>query len=190
MDQASPASDKKLHELSQRIGFAKGLIGRATVIHDTAWETVRSLFAEHPKLGKRFLANDGFYLQDQRKEGTSKLVESELYEKMNKHWEDDPETFKRMWVRVTSQPARVVDSFKLEREVNKGNIPTELYKSCIHTPDPTYSRIHQSWTKEDYNRAVVLDVVMEDTETIKARQIAMLEEILAELRGPAVPSAQ
>lgn len=186
VDQTSRKKDEELHEASIQLGFAKAMQERATQLHDQTWERIRGIFGEFPALGKRFLARDGFYLQDQRREGSPKLFEDELYTKLHAHWEEQPELLKRMWNRITVTPPRVVDTRKLEQQVKKGNIPEEIVDSCIHTPDPTYARIRNAWTAEDYNRAVVLDVALLDSPDVLARHIEMLTAILVEMTGTAM----
>jgi hypothetical protein len=182
VDQYSPANDKKLHTLAGTIGFARRLSERAGQMHDEAWEKVRGIFNEFPDKGKRFIADNGYYMQDQWKNGTTKWYFDILYEKMHEHF-PVPEDLRREWNAITDPAPRVVNPTKLERRVRLGKIPQELVNQAYITGEGSWARIFQPWTKEDVNRAVVYGIQLQDMEATKEQQIKLLEEILAELRG-------
>lgn len=144
MQQLSKKADKALNELSSLIGKAEGLIQVCQKEKDNNWEQVKNLLREFDV--ERFIANDGSYLQLQRRQPGPKLNEDLLKGKLST----------RIWEAIT---VRKVDPALLESAVLEGLIPQDVMEECLTETPPTEARVRQPWTAEDKNRARVLGLV-------------------------------
>lgn len=155
VSQVSPSTDKKLHRASRTIGKADAQIAIHEEKRKKAWEFFLETADEFNQPELRFLADDGHYMTLQWRQGKPKRNDALLAQKLQAMAAAVGGDYQALWESIT---VRTVDNNLLEAAVLAGRIPAELLDGVIETPEPTYARIRQPWTKEDKNRAVVLNV--------------------------------
>lgn len=155
MNQISARSDKLLNKASRELGEAEALIEAGTLKKDNAWESINETFNEHGLEGKetRFIADDGFYLQRQERNGSPKLDEEKLEALIFQTYPKAEAN--RIWNSIT---VRKVDGVKLEAAERTGKLSASLIHECITPAKKTYARIRQPWTKEDKEKAQIFGV--------------------------------
>lgn len=156
MHQFSQITDKVLNRLSRTITSTETKIKEATEEKDKSWDQVLTLFKEFDRDNPRFIASDGMFFARQTRQGAPKLDAQKL--KLLIEGKYPPAKAKRLWDSICTQ---TVNSTLLEIMVQKGQIDGALVSECIVVPGPTFARIHDAWTKDDENRAVVLGIKRE-----------------------------
>lgn len=168
----SATTDKKLHRASRAIGRADKVIAEQESKRKSAWDFfIETADKINPKF--RFIADDGHHMTLQWRQGSPKRNDQLLRQKLmalvqDAEWRaqhfqpaegEEPftadEAFWNLWESITDQ---TVNNEKLEAAYQAGRIPAQILEDVIITPDPTYSRIRQPWTKDDQNRAVIFGV--------------------------------
>lgn len=153
MKQISPQADKSLHKLSREIGRAEALIEEGTKIKDESWTEVFEAFQEFAVEEPKFIADDGFTLTRQSRQGQPKLDEAKLEQMLREEMNES--TFNRLWNQITD---RKVNTLKLEQAVQAGKIPAHILESAITMPPLTYARVRRPWSKEDAEKAGIFGV--------------------------------
>lgn len=151
MNQISGMADRELNALSRRIGKADAQIEEATKEKNESWNQVLNYMDEvgNPK----FIADDGFTLQKQYRQGSPKLDSQLLHDLLVT--EMGVARAGRLWARITDS---IVNSLKLEEAVKDGKIPPHILDKVISTPEPTFARVRREWSKEDAQRAEIFGV--------------------------------
>lgn len=155
MNQISALADRELNALSRRIGKAETEIKEATKTKDESWDQVFNYMAEFDN--PRFIADDGFTLTRQARQGTPKLDEQKLLDLLMQ--ELGPKPAEKIWNTITD---RKVNSLKLEKAVQSGMVSAQILDAAISTPDPIYARVRTPWSKGDEERAVIFGVEKKD----------------------------
>lgn len=156
-NQVSPTVDRKFHRASRTISRADKVIVAQEKKRTGAWNQFVELCDKLKLPQLRFLADDGKYMTLQWRTGQPKRNDALLAQKLQALVSSVGGDYTTLWEAIT---VRTVDNTLLEAAVLAGRIPAELLEDVIETPTPTYARIHQPWTKEDQNRAVVFGVVV------------------------------
>ena len=154
--QISPQADKSLHKLSREIGRAEALIKEGTEIKDESWDHVFELMSEFDT-DPKFIADDGFTLTRQSRQGSPKLDEAKLEELLRA--EMDQNKFNKLWNQITD---RKVNTLKLEQAVQAGKIPAKVLETAITMPPLTYARVRRPWSKEDAEKARIFGIEKEN----------------------------
>lgn len=152
--QISTQADKNLNKLSREIGRAETLIEEGTKLKDDSWKDVFDAFSEFDIDEPKFIADDGFTLTQQSRQGKPKLDEAKL-EQMLKEEIGDQGKFNRLWDQITD---RKVNTLKLEQAVQAGKIPAKVLETAITMPPLTYARVRRVWSKEDAEKARIFGV--------------------------------
>lgn len=152
MNQLGPDIDKRLNEISRQIGEAETIIETQTQVKDAAWQRAFDFFDEFNRGGKdaRFIADDGYTLYRQERQGQPKLDANMLQALIFQRYSKVEAT--RIWNSITE---RSVDNTKLEAAVRSQKLDPALVEQCITAPTTTYARIRREWTKEDKERAKI-----------------------------------
>lgn len=155
MNQFSKNTDVRLHNISHRIGQAEKEIEEATTRKDEAWDEAKDLFGElaEDMPSPRFIADDGYTLTLQRREGTPKLDEAMLQALLFQQLDKAAAT--KLWNSVTK---RVIDSNALEAAIRTQKISPEIVEQCMTPATVSYARVRRSWTKEDRERAKIFGI--------------------------------
>lgn len=151
MTQISPMADGELHALSRLIGESDELLAKVTELKNDRWDRVFELMAEFDK--PYFIANDGYTLSRQRRQGAPKLDEDLLYHLLMGKF--TKAQVRKIWDAITEPK---VSSVKLEAAVQNGVIPPEIIAKCITEPEPTYARVRREWSKQDHERARIFGI--------------------------------
>lgn len=152
--QISPQADKSLHKLSREIGRAEALIEEGTQLKDESWKEVFEAFSEFDVEEPKFIADDGFTLTRQSRQGSPKLDEAKLEELLKQEF-PETSTFNRLWNQITD---RKVNTLKLEQAVQAGKVPAHILETAITMPPLIYARVRRAWTKQDAERAHIFGV--------------------------------
>lgn len=156
MAQISPKADVELNALSRIIGQAEETIKLGTEAKDTSWDKVFDLMAEFDQ--PYFLADDGYTLVRQKRQGSPKLDEGELYMQLLLRFPKSK--VDKIWNAITDQK---VNSVKLEAAVQNGVVPPDVLDKAISEPDPTYARVRSKWSKQDEERARIFGIEKKET---------------------------
>lgn len=157
MNQISNKADKSLHKLSREIGRAEALIAEGTELKDESWREVFEAFSEFDVEEPKFIADDGFTLTRQSRQGAPKLDEAKLEQMLREEMEQG--AFNRLWNQITD---RKVNTLKLEKAVQEGKIPAKVLDTAITMPPLTYARVRRPWSKEDAERARIFGIEKEN----------------------------
>lgn len=156
MPQVSKIADEKLNSLSRSIGKADKLIIEATAEKVEAWNEVFEIIDEF-STDPRFIANDGFSLVRQARQGAPRLDQSMLYEKL-KEAVGEGAKLTRLWNSITEEGVRTVNPVLLDVAIKRNQIDQGLANSCTTTPEVTYARVRRAWTKEDREKAALYGI--------------------------------
>lgn len=158
MPQISKSADKKMNKLSRDIGAAEAAIDAATSEKDAAWVEAFDILDEFDTAeGTRFIADDGHALTRQKRQGSPKLNEEALMQRLRAQPGMTEKKFQLLWGRITT---RTIMSELLEQAVREGKIPLQLVQECMTVPAPTFARIRREWTKEDAEKAQIFNVTI------------------------------
>jgi len=160
MNQISPKTDKRMNELSRKIGLAEVKIEEGTKEKDEAFREVWELYAEHDVPGFRFLADDGHAIEQQIRNGTPKLNAETLKEELLFVYGE--KKGKALWKQITITVEQVQTAV-LEGLIQQGKIAADVVDRCITIPEPTAARIRRKWTKEDKARATEIGINIKET---------------------------
>lgn len=150
LHQFGAAVDKRLNQISERIGVAVVKIAEATRDKDAAWEEATSIFQEFDQIVPRFIAKDGHYLSWQSRRSTPKLNAEKLYQLMIDKFGEN--RAKNIWWRIT---VRTVDSRLLEIAAQRNHEMAQLIDQALTVPPDSKARVREEWTAEDRNRAEI-----------------------------------
>ena len=155
--QISPQADKSLHKLSREIGRAEALIQEGTEIKDESWKQVFDHFSEFDVEEPKFIADDGFTLTRQSRQGSPKLDEAKLEEMLREVMPQGK--FNMLWNQITD---RKINTTKLEKAVQAGKVPAKFLEVAITMPPLTYARVRRPWSKEDAEKARIFGIEKEN----------------------------
>jgi hypothetical protein len=146
-NQLSPITDRVMNRLSRKITKAQEKIDTGTAEKEASWNEVIDNFSEFRREpGKaRFICRDGYTLNWAKREGKTELDPQALRMAISE----------KLWDQIT---VRTVDSSLLEAAVIEGLISEETLKTCITTKPPTGIRLHEEWSKEDRERAIIYGI--------------------------------
>ena len=160
MKQLSTNTDKKLHKLSRDIDKAEAQIKEGETLKDDSWKEVFDHFSEFGVEEPIFIADNGWTLVRQARQGSPKLDEAKL-EQLLREEAADERGFNRLWNLITD---RKVNSLKLEQAVQAGKVSAKILETAITMPPLTYARVRRLWSKEDAERAHIFGVEKREIE--------------------------